>query len=174
MKKTLLVILVSAMMLISNNICLAQPSDLKAQQDKVNQIKQTQQGKQIMSLVDKYSKQYKVDPKFVKAIILVESGFNPKATSSHGAKGLMQMMDNTFYARQVGKNPYDMEQNIHAGVKHIAGLSAKYKGNMYYVASAYNCGGGNVDSSLKKYGRLPKYTSNYVYRVQSYKQLITF
>jgi len=174
MKKTILVMVTTLLLLLSNNTALSQPADLQAQQQKVNSVKKTQQGQEIFKLVDKYSKQYNVDSKFVHSVILVESGYNPKATSPCGAKGLMQMMDGTFYARKVGNNPYDVETNIHAGVKHIAGLQAKYQGNMYMVASAYNVGGGAVDRALKTTGQLPKGTKDYVYRVQSYKQLITF
>ena len=174
MRKTILVMVTAFLLLLSNNTALSQPADLQAQQKKVNNIKQTQQGKEIFKLVDKYSELYKVDSKFVHAVILVESGYNPNATSPCGAKGLMQMMPATFNARKVGTNPYNMEQSIHAGVKHIAGLQAKYKGNMYMVASAYNVGGGAVDRALKTTGQLPKGTKDYVYRIQSYKQFITF
>ena len=174
MKKTILVMVTAFLLLLSNNTALSQPADLQAQQKKVNNIKQTQQGKEIFKLVDKYSELYKVDSKFVHAVILVESGYNPNATSPCGARGLMQMMPTTFNARKVGTNPYNMEQNIHAGVKYIAGLQAKYKGNMYMVASAYNVGGGVVDRALKTTGQLPKGTKDYVYRIQSYKQFITF
>lgn len=171
MKKTILTIV--AMLLLGTN-AFAQPADLQAQQQKVNQVKQTQQGQEIFRLVDKYSKQYNVDSKFVHSVILVESGYNPSATSSCGAKGLMQLMDGTFHARKVGNNPYNIEQNVHAGTKHIAGLSAKYKGDMYKVASAYNIGGGALDRHLAKYGTMPKSTKGYVYKVQSYRQMITF
>jgi len=174
MKKTILVMLTTLLLLVSNNTALSQPADLQAQQQKVNSVKQTQQGQEIFKLVDEYSKQYKVDSKFIHAVILVESGYNPNATSPCGAQGLMQMMPATFNARKVGTNPYDIRQNVHAGVKHIAGLQAKYNGNMYMVASAYNVGGGAVDRALKTTGQLPKGTKDYVYRVQSYKQLITF
>ena len=146
MKKTILTIV--ALLLLGTNAFAQQPTDLQAQQKKVNQIKQTQQGKHIMSLVDRYSAQYKVDSKLVKAIILVESGFNPNATSKCGAKGLGQMMDNTFYARKVGNNPYNL--------------------------ASYNAGGGNVNASLRKYGRIPSYTQGYVNRVQSYRNSIVF
>ena len=172
MKKTILTAI--AVMLLACNTALAQPADLRAQQQKVNNIKKTQQGKVIFRLVEKYSKQYKVDPAFAHSVILVESGYNPNAKSPCGAKGLFQMMDGTFYARKVGNNPYNIEQNIQAGIKHIAGLQAKYKGNMYAVASAYNIGGGAHDKLVAKYGTMPKVTKDYVYRVQSYKQLITF
>lgn len=172
MKKTILTIV--ALLLLGTNAFAQQPTDLQAQQKKVNQIKQTQQGKHIMSLVDRYSAQYKVDSKLVKAIILVESGFNPNATSKCGAKGLGQMMDNTFYARKVGTNPYNPEQNVHALCKHLAGLQAAHKGNTSYMLASYNAGGGNVNASLRKYGRIPSYTQGYVNRVQSYRNSIVF
>ena len=173
MKQTILVI-VMALLLLSNNTALAKPADLQAQQKKVNSVKQTQQGKDIFRLVDKYSKQYNVDSNIVKAIILVESGFNPNATSPHGCKGLMQMADVSFYSRKVGQNPYDIEQNIHAGTKHYAGMLAKYKGNSHLALAAYNAGGGAVDRSLKANGAIPAYTKGYVNKVQSYSRMITF
>ena len=174
MRKTILVILTAFVLLLSNNTALSQPVDLQAQQQKVDNIKQTHQGKEIFKLVDKYSKQYKVDSNVVKAIILVESAYNPKATSTQGCKGLMQMADVSFYARKVGQDPYNIEQNIHAGTKHYAGMLAKYKGNSHLALAAYNAGGGAVDSSLRTSGTIPHYTKGYVNKVQSYSKLITF
>lgn len=172
MKKTILLII--AYMLLCNTALSKELYNLQAQQTKVNNIKKTQQGKLILATADKYSKQYKVDPALVKAIILVESGFNPKACSAHGAKGLMQMMDVTFYARKVGNNPYSIDHNVHAGVKHIAGLHAKYKGNTSYIIASYNCGCGNLDSSLRRYGTVPKYTKGYIDKVHYYKKNLVF
>lgn len=172
MRKTLLAIV--ATLLLITNTALAQPNDLQAQQQKVNRIKSTTQGKEIMNTIDRYSKQYRVDSNLMKAIILVESGFNPNAISPDGSKGLCQMQDSSFYARKVGNNPYDITQSIHAGTKHMSGLLAKYKGREDLALAAYNCGGGCVDSHLKRYGKLPQSTLPYIYRIQNYKQFITF
>ena len=69
-------------------------------------------GKQITASVKKYSEKYNVDEKMVHAIILTESGYNPKAVSPCGAKGLGQLMEPTFRARNVGSNIYDIDTNI--------------------------------------------------------------
>lgn len=167
MKKTILTII--AMLLLGTN-AFAQPKDLHVQQQKVNQIKQTQQGKEIFRLVDKYSKQYNVDSKYIHSIILVESGYNPKVTSPCNAKGLMQLMDGTFHARKVGSNPYSMEQNIHAGVKHYRGMVDRYHGNNMYALAAYNAGGARIIANKP----IPSYAKAYAEKVMYYKNGITF
>lgn len=148
-------------------------SNIAQQQTKVNKVKQTQQGKEIFRLVEHYSKKYNVDPKLIHSIILVESGYNPKATSSHGAVGLMQLMPATAKARGCN-NPYSPACNIEAGTKHMAGLIARHGGNEYIALASYNAGGGNVDRSLRKNGHIPPYTKGYVYKVQHYKNNIQF
>jgi soluble lytic murein transglycosylase-like protein len=118
----------------------------------------------IENAVKKISAKYKVDEKLVMAIIKQESNFNPNAVSSAGAQGLMQLMPAT--ARRLGVlNPFDAEQNIEGGVKHLRGLMDKYHGNLVLALAAYNAGGGNVD----KYGGVPPFneTQNYVKRILS-------
>lgn len=168
MKKTILTAI--AVVLLACNTTLAQPNDLQAQQQRVNNIKKTQQGQTIFRLVEKYSKQYKVDPAFAHSVILVESGYNPNAKSPCGAKGLFQMMDGTFYARKVGNNPYNMEQNIHAGVKHYRGMLDRYKGQHVYALAAYNVGGARIIEGKP----IPSYARAYADKVIYYKNGILF
>lgn len=170
--KKLILLFVS--LLLFNNTAVAQYDNIYMQQQKVNNIRKTKQGIEIFSTIDKYAKQYKVDPKLMKALILAESGFNPKALSPDGSKGLCQMQDISFYARNVGSNPYDITQSIHAGTKHMSGLLAKYNGDEELALAAYNCGGGCVDSHLKKYGKVPRSTIPYISKVKNYKQFISF
>src|ERR1039457_6862689 len=67
------------------------------------------------SYIDRYAGQYHVDPILVRAVIQVESDFNPRCISNKGARGLMQLMPET--ARQYGvRNIFDPEDNIHGGV----------------------------------------------------------
>ena len=99
-----------------------------------------------------------IDPAFVRAVIHAESHFNPKAVSKQGAQGLMQLMPAT--ARELGvKNSLSAQQNIKGGVKHLARLLRKYKGDNELASAAYNAGEGAV----KRYGGIPPYKETQVY-----------
>lgn len=101
----------------------------------------------------------KVDPNLVKAVIMQESGGNPKALSPKGAKGLMQLMDAT--ATMLGvSDPFDIRQNITAGVKYLSALIKKFDGDMQKALAAYNAGPGTVE----KYNGVPPFeeTKKYV------------
>ncbi len=101
---------------------------------------------------------YGVDPAFVRAVIHAESHFNPQAESKQGAQGLMQLMPAT--ARELGvKNSLSAQQNIKGGVKHLARLLRKYKGDNKLASAAYNAGEGAV----KRHGGIPPYKETQVY-----------
>lgn len=101
---------------------------------------------------------YGVDPAFVRAVIHAESHFNAKAVSKQGAQGLMQLMPAT--ARELGvKNSLSAQQNIKGGVKHLARLLRKYKGDNNLASAAYNAGEGAV----KRHGGIPPYKETQVY-----------
>ena len=105
-----------------------------------------------------------VDVDLVRAIIQVESGFDHRARSNRGAKGLMQLMPGT--ARDMGaRNIFDPKQNIFAGVRYLRFLLDAFEGNVTLAAAAYNAG----PTVVKRYGSVPPYeeTQNYVEKVQS-------
>jgi soluble lytic murein transglycosylase-like protein len=137
-----------------------------------------QEADQIAWAILRFSAHYGVDPRFIVAIVLVESGFNPDATSRKGAAGLGQLMPST--ARGLGVvDPYDPIQNLHGTVKLVRGHLERYWAqtgdpngweHVVLTLAAYNAGSGAV----RKHGGVPPYreTQNYVRKViRVYKQL---
>ncbi len=104
-------------------------------------------------------------PELVKAVILVESGFNPGAVSAKGARGLMQLMPVQFRSYNID-DPFDPRQNITAGTRYLEKLLKRYNGNLNLSLAAYNAGPAAVDH----YRGVPPYreTRQYVQKVLLY------
>jgi soluble lytic murein transglycosylase-like protein len=117
------------------------------------------------SAVGKYSgaisaaaKRHELDPALLSAVVGQESGFQPRAISSAGAMGLMQLMPET--ARALGvRDPFDPAQNIDGGAKYLRGLIDRYHGRLDLALAAYNAGPGAVD----RFGTVPPYAETQAY-----------
>lgn len=115
------------------------------------------------------AQEHRIDPNLIKAVIHAESGFNPRAVSRKGAKGLMQLMPGT--ARMLGvRNAFVPEWNIQGGARYLAQLLKRY-GNEAHALAAYNAG----DVPVLRYNGIPPYseTQEYVRRVLHLKKQYT-
>jgi soluble lytic murein transglycosylase-like protein len=105
------------------------------------------------------SRETKVEPALIHAVISVESGYNPSARSRAGAVGLMQLMPGT--AQRYGvNNRLDPGQNIHGGARYLRDLKTLFGNNLQLVLAAYNAG----EEAVMKYGRkIPPYRETIAY-----------
>ncbi|AXU73976.1 TPA: lytic transglycosylase domain-containing protein [Clostridioides difficile] len=125
----------------------------------------------IENAVEQASKKYNVDENLIKAIIKVESDFNPNTVSSAGAKGLMQLMPENCKDLGVA-DPFNIEQNIDAGTRHIKEYIDMFGGSIEMGLMAYNGGPGRMRSrgveSISDLYKMPKETQNYIPKVMKY------
>lgn len=116
-------------------------------------------------IVSKASEQHDVDPALVKAVIMAESSYNPRAVSPKGAVGLMQLMPDTAQSLGVS-NSFNPEQNVQGGTKYLKKLIDRFDGDIKSALAAYNAGPGHV----QKHNGVPpfKETIYYVHKVYHY------
>jgi soluble lytic murein transglycosylase-like protein len=135
----------------------------KAPEIRATRYAAAERGRRYDEVIAEHSRSNGVRADLVRAVIQVESAFNPLARSPKGALGLMQLMPATI--RDYGvRNPFDPVENIRAGVAYLRELLNRYQNNEELALAAYNAGPGAVD----KYGEtVPPYreTRNYVAQI---------
>lgn len=115
-------------------------------------------------IVEAASRMFGVNPKLIHSVIRHESGYNPRAVSSAGAMGLMQLIPGT--AKRMGvSDAFDPHENIMGGTKYLRLLLDMFEGNPVHAVAAYNAGEGRV----MKYKGIPPFpeTKQYVARVMN-------
>ena len=123
-------------------------------------------------MIERAARSAAVRPELVRAVIVVESAFNPRAVSKRGAQGLMQLRPAT--ARRYGvSDAFDPEQNITAGAHYLRDLMVRFGNDLELTLAAYNAG----EDAVERYGRsIPPFTEtrNYVPAVMRvYHKLLT-
>ena len=116
-----------------------------------------------------------IDPALIKAVIKVESRFDPDAVSKKGAKGLMQLMPKTAEALGV-IDPLDPRDNINGGAKYLKNLLKRFKGNLKLALAAYHAGCGKVSKfkGMPPYKTTQRYVRNVLEHYHSYKAKTSF
>jgi soluble lytic murein transglycosylase-like protein len=121
----------------------------------------------IDQLMEQTASRFQVDPELVRAIVRVESDYDPKAVSSKGAMGLMQLIPAT--AQRFGVvNPFDPKQNLEGGVNYLKYLLDLFGGDLSLSLAAYNAG----EHTVQRTGGIPAIpeTQDYVRKVTSIYQ----
>jgi soluble lytic murein transglycosylase-like protein len=112
----------------------------------------------IHALIREAATRYGVDPALVRAVVWVESRYDPYAVSPAGARGLMQLTPDT--ARAVGvANAFDPRQNVFGGVKYLSMLLKEHDGDLRLALASYNAG----PTAVRRHGGVPPYTETQDY-----------
>lgn len=108
---------------------------------------------------------YQIPEELVRSVVMVESNYDPRAVSTAGAQGLMQLMPETA-ARMEVKDSFDPRENIFGGTRYLRILANLFNGDLELTIAAYNAGEGAV----MRHGGIPPYaeTQDYVVRVLTY------
>jgi soluble lytic murein transglycosylase-like protein len=125
---------------------------------------------QYDSIIERAAVSSALEANLLRAVIVVESGFNSRAVSKRGAVGLMQLMPATA-SRYGVSNPYDAQQNVRAGARYLKFLIDRFGQNIRLALAAYNAGEDAVD---RNGGQIPPFseTMAYVPRVLKIYQML--
>ncbi len=116
-------------------------------------------------IIDNTALKYRMDPALVRAVVRAESDYDPRAVSSAGALGLMQLMPGTAQDLSV-TNPFDPEENVRGGVQYLRYLLDRFNGDTALALAAYHAGEQTVD----RHNGIPpiEATQTYVKRVLNF------
>jgi soluble lytic murein transglycosylase len=119
----------------------------------------------IDEIITRYAAANRLEKALVQAVIKAESDYNPRAVSSKGAQGMMQLIPETAQEMKV-TNPFDPEDNIRGGTRYLRKMLDLFNGNVDLALAAYNAGPGAV----RQHGGIPPFseTRNYVQRVKRF------
>ena len=104
------------------------------------------------------AEEYDLDPELIRAVIKIESSFNPFAVSEKGAMGLMQLMPDTAREMQV-ESPFEARENIMGGSRYLRKLLDMFRGDLRLSLAAYNAG----PSKVLEHGRVPRFAETEAY-----------
>lgn len=114
------------------------------------------------ALIRQAAEHYRLPFAFIKAVVKVESNFDPSAVSPANAKGLMQLIDGTAASMSV-EDPFDPRQSVFGGARYLRILANRFDGDLVLTTAAYNAG----PELVARLGRVPRITETqrYVRRV---------
>ena len=120
-------------------------------------------------LITEAAERHGVSFSLLKAMIKIESDFNPRAISSAGAMGLMQIMPENIKRLNI-KDPFDPRENIMGGTRYLKQMIDRFKGKLPLALAAYNAG----PNIVEQYQRIPPYTEteDYVEAVMKYYSIL--
>lgn len=118
-----------------------------------------------LDIIRRHATSYQLEEALVKAVIKVESDYQPRVVSRKGAQGLMQLIPQTAKDLKVS-NPFDPYENIRGGSEYLRMMLDLFNNDVELALAAYNSG----PSTVKRYGGIPPYdeTQKYVKKVKRY------
>ncbi len=122
----------------------------------------------VGDIIRHYASAFHLDSALVRAVIKVESDFNPRAVSSRGALGIMQLLPETARDMNVS-DPLNVEENIRGGSMYLRRMLDRFQGNLDLALAAYNAGPGAV----AEHDGIPPFTETrrYVQKVKKYLEI---
>jgi soluble lytic murein transglycosylase-like protein len=134
------------------------PQDRTASGDRYD-MRLLAKASQYDSIIEHAALSAAVESNLLRAVIVVESGFNSRAVSKRGAVGLMQLMPAT--ASRFGvSNPYDAQQNVHAGARYLKFLIDRFGHDIRLALAAYNAG---EEAVARNGGQIPPFSETMAY-----------